>query len=142
MAFLWRQLVMLTEFLVATWETLYMVLVSGIIASIIGVPLGVLLFTTRQHNVLEKKYYNWLLAAITNSIRSIPFIILLVAIIPFTRLLVGTSIGTTAAIVPLSIAAIPFFGRVVESALNEVSAGLVEVGNAMGATPLQIIRKI
>jgi len=133
---------MLTEFLVATWETLYMVLVSGIIASIIGVPLGVLLFTTRQHNVLEKKYYNWLLAAITNSIRSIPFIILLVAIIPFTRLLVGTSIGTTAAIVPLSIAAIPFMGRLVETTLNEVAGGLVEAGLSMGATPYQIITKI
>lgn len=130
------------EFLSATWQTVYMVLVSGLIAIIGGIPLGVILLTTRQHNILEQKYCNWSLAAIVNAVRSIPFIILLIAVVPFTRLITGTSIGTTAAIVPLSIAAIPFVARIVENVLNEVAGSLVEAGLAMGATPMQIIRKI
>lgn len=133
---------MFNEFLLATWQTIYMTLVSGFIAVIFGIPLGVILLTTRQKNILENRFCNKTLAAITNGVRSIPFIILLVAIIPFTRLITGTSIGTTAAIVPLSIAAIPFVGRIVETALNEVSGGLIETGLAIGATPLQIIIKI
>lgn len=133
---------LLIEFFFASWQTIYMVIVSGSIAALFGIPLGVILLATRQHNILENKYCNWLLAILANSVRSIPFIILLVAIIPFTRLLTGTSIGTTAAIVPLTIAAIPFVGRIVEAALNEVAAGLVEAGLSMGASPLQIIRKI
>jgi D-methionine transport system permease protein len=133
---------MLNEFLIATWQTLYMTLISGLIAVIFGLPLGVILLTTRRRGILENTYWNNFLAAITNGVRSVPFIILLVAIIPFTRLIAGTSIGTTAAIVPLSIAAIPFVGRVVETALSEVAGGLIEAGVAMGATPLQIISKI
>lgn len=133
---------MFHEFILAIWQTLYMVFASGLIAVIIGLPLGVILLATREEKIFANKYYNTALAAITNIVRSIPFIILLVAIIPLTRLIAGTSIGTTAAIVPLSIAAIPFVGRLVETALNEVPRGLIEAGVAMGATPLQIIIKI
>lgn len=125
-----------------TWETIYMVGVAGIISIIGGVPLGVILLTTRKNSILQNKLTHWILASIVNIVRSIPFIILLVAIVPFTRLLVGTSIGTTAAMVPLALGAIPFVARIVESALAEVSSGLIEAGLAMGATPLQIIIKI
>ena len=126
----------------ATWQTIYMVLISGAVAVIGGVPLGVLLFTTQKNNILPIPWFNRSIGFVTNVVRAIPFIILLVAIIPLTRLLVGTSIGTVAAIVPLSIGAIPFVGRIVESALSEVLKGLTEAGLAMGANPWQIIRKI
>jgi D-methionine transport system permease protein len=119
-----------------------MVVVSMIIATIIGVPLGVLLHTTSKGQILESPAVNRVVGAIVNAVRSIPFIILLVAIIPFTRLLVGTAIGTTAAMVPLVIAAIPFIGRQVETSLKEVPFGLVEAAQSMGATPAQIIWKV
>lgn len=133
---------MLNLLLAATWQTIYMVLVSGFIAVIGGLPLGVILFTTRPHGILQNSLAQRGLSLITNVVRAIPFIILLVAIIPLTRLIVGTSIGTAAAIVPLSIAAIPFFARMVENALFEINAGLIEAGHAMGASPWQIIVKI
>ncbi len=133
---------LLIEFLIAGWQTFYMVALSSFLAVLLGIPLGIILLTTRNHHILENKYCHWLLGALTNTIRSIPFIILLVAIIPLTRLLTGTSIGTTAAIVPLTVAAIPFVGRMVEAALNEVASGLIEAGLSMGASPLQIITKI
>lgn len=133
---------MIIELLSATCETLYMVFTSGLIAVLFGLPLGIILLVTRQQHILQHAYCNRLMSALTNIIRSIPFIILLVAVIPFTRLIVGTSIGTTAAIVPLSIAAIPFVARMVESALNEVANGLIEAGLAMGASAWQIIHKI
>lgn len=123
----------------ALGETVYMVVVSMIVATIIGVPLGVLLHTTSKGQILESPAVNRVVGAIVNAVRSIPFIILLVAIIPFTRLLVGTAIGTTAAMVPLVIAAIPFIGRQVETSLKEVPFGLVEAAQSMGATPAQII---
>ncbi|MFV0636537.1 methionine ABC transporter permease [Mitsuokella sp. WILCCON 0060] len=126
----------------ALGETVYMVVVSMIIATIIGVPLGVLLHTTGKGQILESPAVNRIVGAIVNAVRSIPFIILLVAIIPFTRLLVGTAIGTTAAMVPLVIAAIPFIGRQVETSLKEVPFGLVEAAQSMGATPAQIIWKV
>ena len=119
-----------------------MVVVSMIIATIIGVPLGVLLHTTSKGQILESLAVNRIVGAIVNAVRSIPFIILLVAIIPFTRLLVGSAIGTTAAMVPLVIAAIPFIGRHVETSLKEVPFGLVEAAQSMGATPAQIIWKV
>lgn len=125
-----------------TLETLYMTVVAGIIALLGGIPLGVLLLTTQKNGILEQVVGYRLLAITINTIRSIPFIILLIAVIPFTRLLVGTSIGTIAAMVPLSIAAIPFMARIVESALREVPDGLIEAGLAMGASPIQIIRNI
>lgn len=123
-------------------ETLYMVAVSTIIACVIGIPLGILLVTTEKNGILSCELLNKPLAFVINLIRSIPFIILMVAIIPFTRLVAGTSIGTTAAIVPLSIAAIPYTARMVETAIREIPSGLVEAAESMGATPLQIIRKV
>ena len=126
----------------ALGETVYMVVVSMIIATIIGVPLGVLLHTTSKGQILESLAVNRIVGAIVNAVRYIPFIILLVAIIPFTRLLVGSAIGTTAAMVPLVIAAIPFIGRQVETSLKEVPFGLVEAAQSMGATPAQIIWKV
>ena len=126
----------------ALGETVYMVVVSMIIATIIGVPLGVLLHTTSKGQILESLAVNRIVGAIVNAVRSIPFIILLVAIIPVTRLLVGSAIGTTAAMVPLVIAAIPFIGRQVETSLKEVPFGLVEAAQSMGATPAQIIWKV
>lgn len=126
----------------ALGETIYMVVVSMAIASIIGVPLGVLLHTTAKGQILENICINQTIGSIVNAVRSIPFIILMVAIIPLTRFLVGSAIGTTAAIVPLVIASIPFIGRQVETSLKEVPAGLVEAAQAMGATPFQIISKV
>ena len=126
----------------ALGETIYMVVVSMIIASAVGVPLGVLLHTTARGQILENLVVNQTVGSIVNAVRSIPFIILMVAIIPLTRLLVGSAIGTTAAIVPLVIASIPFIGRQVETSLKEVPAGLVEAAQAMGATPAQIITKV
>ena len=126
----------------ALGETIYMVIVSMAIASAIGVPLGVLLHTTARGQILENLFLNQTIGSIVNAVRSIPFIILMVAIIPLTRFLVGSAIGTTAAIVPLVIASIPFIGRQVETSLKEVPAGLVEAALAMGATPAQIITKV
>jgi D-methionine transport system permease protein len=125
-----------------TLQTIYMIVVSGLVATIFGTPLGVVLFTTRKGGILENLLYSKGLSAIVNIIRAIPFIILMIALIPLTRLIVGSSIGTNAAIVPLSIAAIPFVARIVESSLIKVGDGLVEAGMAMGASPLQIINKV
>ena len=126
----------------ALGETVYMVAVSMVIASAIGIPLGVLLHTTGRGQILQAPVWNRILGAVVNAIRSIPFIILMVAIIPLTRAIVGSAIGTTAAMVPLILASIPFIGRQVETSLKEVPYGLVEAALAMGATPLQIIRRV
>ncbi|MCR5833794.1 MAG: ABC transporter permease [Selenomonadaceae bacterium] len=126
----------------ALGETVYMVIVSMVIASIIGIPLGVLLRITAKGQILENVILNQTVGSVVNALRSIPFIILMVAIIPLTRLIVGSAIGTTAAIVPLVIASIPFIGRQVETSLKEVPAGLIEAAQAMGATPFQIISKV
>ncbi len=131
-----------TEFLNATWETCYMVVLSGLLAVLFGFMLGIALFATKPNGLLAHPFFYKLLSTIANIIRSIPFIILLVAVIPFTRLITGTSIGTTAAIVPLTIGAIPFVARVVESALSEIGYGLIEAGLTMGATPMKIIARI
>ena len=133
---------MLALLIEALWETLYMVAVSAGIATFFGVPLGVILVTTSRGHILQNLWLNRILGYIANATRSTPFIILMVAIIPLTRVLAGTSIGTNAAIVPLSIAAIPFVGRVEESALREVDYGLIEAAQAMGASPFQIIRRV
>ncbi|GEN29261.1 D-methionine ABC transporter permease [Halovibrio variabilis] len=133
---------MIELILQATLDTLYMVAISGFISTLVGLPLGVMLYVTRPRQILAKPLLNQVLSIITNIGRSIPFIILMVAIIPFTRMLVGTSIGINAASVPLTIAAIPFVARLVEAALNEISPGLVEAAQAMGATPWQIIAKV
>ncbi|ASK18802.1 MAG: methionine ABC transporter permease [Vreelandella alkaliphila] len=126
----------------ATLDTLYMVAISGVIATLLGLPLGVMLYVTRPRQILAMPALNQVLGIVTNVGRSIPFIILMVAIIPFTRMLVGTSIGINAASVPLTIAAIPFVARLIEGALNEISPGLIESAQSMGATPWQIITKV
>ena len=124
------------------WETCYMVLVSSILATLFGLPLGVVLTVTDKGHILDNKAVNQILGNIVNAARSVPFIILMVAIIPLTRILVGTSIGTTAAIVPLTISATPFIARIIEGSLKEVQHGVIEAAQAMGATPLQIIMKV
>lgn len=124
------------------WETVVMTLVSGFFGFVIGLPVGVLLYTSRPGQILENaRLYN-LLSALVNIFRSIPFIILLVWMIPFTRLIVGTSIGLQAALVPLTIGAAPFIARMVENSLLEIPSGLIEAARAMGATPMQIVNKI
>ncbi|MFT2097888.1 methionine ABC transporter permease [Marinomonas sp. 2405UD66-6] len=126
----------------ALWQTIVMVFSAGFIGLIFGIPLGVLLHLSKESGLLANKSLNKTLGIMVNIGRSIPFIILLVAIIPFTRFVVGSSIGTAAAVVPLSIAAIPFIARLIEGALLEVPAGLVEAAQAMGAKPRQIILKV
>lgn len=126
----------------ALGETIYMVLVSMAISTAIGVPLGVLLHVTGKGEILDAPMVNRMVGAVVNAVRSIPFIILMVAIIPLTRLIVGSAIGTTAAMVPLVIASVPFIGRQVETSLREVPHGLIEAALAMGATPMQIITRV
>lgn len=126
----------------ATLQTLYMVAVSTVLGTALGLPLGVFLATSQRGELLSAPWLNKVLGLVVNAARSVPFIILVVAIIPFTRMIAGTSIGTTAAIVPLTIAAVPFIARLVENAIREVDAGLIEAARAMGATPYQIIRKV
>ena len=126
----------------ATLQTLYMVAVSGALGTLLGLPLGTYLAVSQRGELLSSPAVNKVLGLVVNATRSVPFIILVVAIIPFTRLIAGTSIGTTAAIVPLTIAAVPFIARLVENAIREVDSGLIEAARAMGATPLQIIRKV
>lgn len=126
---------------VAFMQTLYMTVVSGLIATLFGIPLGMILYASRRGGILEQRLLNAILGAATNALRSVPFIILLVAIIPLTRLIVGTSIGTNAAIVPLVIGAIPFIGRIVESSLSSIPTGLTEAARSMGASPWQILWK-
>lgn len=123
-------------------ETMYMVAVSSFLSAFFGIPLGVLLLVTDKGHILENAAINKPLGAVVNMLRSIPFIILMVAIIPLTRMIAGSSIGTTAACVPLTLAAIPFAGRLVETALKEVPFGLVEAAQSMGASPFQIIYKV
>lgn len=123
-------------------ETLYMVGISGAAAFLFGIPLGVVLHVTRKGEILERRRVNIVLSGGVNAARSTPFIILMVLLIPVTRMIVGTSIGTNAAIVPLAIAAAPFVARVVEGALREVDRGVVEAAQAMGASQWQIIRKV
>jgi D-methionine transport system permease protein len=132
----------LSLLLEASLETIYMVVVSAVIATLLGLPLGVLLYATRKGNLLSHPAFYQILAALINITRSIPFIILMIAVIPLTRLMVGSSIGTNAAIVPLSLCAIPFVARVVENALLEVGRGLIEAAVAMGSTVWQIIIKV
>ena len=123
-------------------ETLIMVGISGLAGALIGVPLGVLLRLTDRGGILENALFNRTVGTLVNAVRSTPFIILLVAIIPFTRLITGSSIGTAAAVVPLTIAAAPFVARLVEASLREVDAGLIEAAQAMGATNTQIVFKV
>ena len=126
----------------STGETLYMVAVAALIATLLGLPLGVFLATSGRGELFAAPWANRVLGAVVNATRSTPFIILVVAIIPFTRLIAGTSIGTSAAIVPLTVAATPFIARLIEGAIREVDQGLIEAARAFGASPLQIVRKV
>lgn len=123
-------------------ETLAMVGISAALATLLGLPLGVLLVVTSPGHILPRPTLNRVAAALSNMVRSTPFIILLVAIIPVTRFIVGTSIGTAAAIVPLTLGAIPFVARLVESSVREVDPGLVEAAQAIGLSPFGIVRKV
>lgn len=125
-----------------SWQTIYMTLISTLFAYILGTPLGILVVITDQKSICPNRPVNQVLGWIVNIGRSIPFIILLVALLPFTRWIVGTSIGPKATIVPLTIAATPFVARMIEQSLIEIEGGLVEMAEALGATTWQIIMKV
>lgn len=133
---------MISLLIAGTWETIVMTFVSCFFGFVIGLPTGVILFITRPNQILENKTLNRVTAILVNIFRSIPFIILIVWMIPFTRTLVGTSIGVRAALVPLSIGAAPFIARMVENSLLEIPNGLIEAARALGAKPLQIVTKV
>ena len=124
------------------FETLYMTLFSTLLAYLIGLPLGIALVVTDKESLLPNRWVNQILNIVVNIIRSVPFLILLVFIQPFTRFIVGTSIGSTATVVPLVIAAAPFIGRMVESSIKELDKGVIEAALSMGASPGQIIWKV
>lgn len=126
----------------STLDTLTMVGLAGLFGTLLGLPLGIFLATSRAGELFPLPGVNRIVGLIVNATRSTPFIILVVAIVPLTRLIAGTSIGTAAATVPLTIAAVPFIARVVEAAIREVDQGLIEAARAFGATPLQIVRKV
>lgn len=126
----------------ATGESLYMVGLAALIGTTFGLPLGVFLATSRKGELFAAPVVNRVLGIVVNATRSTPFIILVVAIIPFTRLVAGTSIGSTAAIVPLTIASAPFIARLVEAAIREVDGGLIETASSFGASPTQIVLKV
>ncbi|SMC26309.1 D-methionine transport system permease protein [Clostridium acidisoli DSM 12555] len=123
-------------------DTLYMVSVSGIIGAIIGIPAGVALVVTRKGNILENKMVYSILGTVVNILRAIPFVILLTAITPVTRFIVGTTIGTIGAIVPLIFAVAPFIARQIESTLLEVDSGVIEAAKSMGSSPMEIIFRV
>lgn len=126
----------------ATGETLIMILVAGLISFVIGITLGVILVVTREGNILENKPVYFVLEKVINITRSIPFIILLAAVIPLTRAIVGTAIGTKGSFVPLVLGTIPFFARQIESALSETDKGIIEAAEAMGSSPFEIIFRV
>jgi D-methionine transport system permease protein len=132
----------LERLLDAFFETVVMTLVSGVVSFAIGLPIGLVLVGTATGGIWENAWINKFVGAFVNGFRSLPFIILLIALIPLTRLIVGTSIGTAAAIVPLSISGIPYFGRVSEVSLREVDRGLIEAVRAMGGDNWTIIRQV
>nr|WP_320027236.1 methionine ABC transporter permease [uncultured Acetobacterium sp.] len=125
-----------------TFETLYMTLMSTLLAYLIGLPMGVLLVTSDSEGIVPMKMTNKVLNIVVNITRSIPFLILLIAVIPLTRMITGTTIGSTATIVPLVIAAAPFIARLVESSIKEVDYGIIEASLSMGASPIQVVTKV
>ncbi len=133
---------MIDLFLRSLWETVLMTGASGVISFVFGLPLGLALVVTDRGGISENLWLNRILGAIVNGFRSVPFIILLVALIPVTRLIAGTSIGTWAAIVPLSIAATPYYARIAEVSLREVDPGLIEAVRAMGGSRWTIVQEV
>lgn len=125
----------------ATGETLYMVAIAALLTVALGLPVGILLFLTRRNGLLPNRAVALLLNALVNTGRALPFVVLLIALIPFTRLLVGTTLGSTAAIVPITIGAFPFFARIVENALDEVDRGRIEAVESMGGTLWHIVSR-
>jgi len=123
-------------------ETLYMTFVSSAVAYLLGLPLGIVLVVTDKDGIRPIPWLNWFLGVIINLLRSVPFLILLITVIPITRFITGTTLGSTATIVPLVIAAAPFIARLVESSLKEVDRGVIEAAQSMGASPLQIVFKV
>jgi len=126
----------------ATGETLYMVLLAALFTVAIGLPVGVLLFLNRPKGILPNRAISLLLNTLVNTGRALPFVVLLIALIPFTRLLVGTTLGSTAAIVPITLGAFPFFARIVENALDEVDRGRIEAVVSMGGTLWHIVSRV
>ncbi|MFN7008514.1 MAG: methionine ABC transporter permease [Allorhizobium sp.] len=124
------------------WQTIQMVGAAGLIGTLIGLPMGVFLATSGKGELFAAPKTNRVIGLVVNALRSTPFIILVVAIIPLTRFITGTSIGTIAAIVPLTISTVPFVARLIEAAIREVDKGLIEAARAMGATPFQIVAKV
>lgn len=133
---------MIDLLLKGTGETIVMTLVSGFFSFLLGLPLGVWLYITRKGQIKENLILHNILSTVVNIFRAIPFIILIVWMIPFTRALVGTSIGVLAALVPLSIGAAPFVARMIENSLIDVPGGLIEASRSMGATPFQIVKRV
>ena len=135
--------ILITEFPLAIWETVYVTIIATLFAVIIGLPLGVLLVAGEKNGVLPlPKGLMHVLNVIINLLRSVPFLILMIMVFPLTRAIVGTSVGTVASIVPLVIAAFPFVARLVESSLREVNPNIIEAAQSMGASPMQIIVKV
>ncbi|ARQ12400.1 methionine ABC transporter permease protein MetI (plasmid) [Rhizobium etli] len=134
--------IMLELLLRSLWETVLMTVASGVISLVAGLPLGLALVVTARGGIAENLWINRTLGAVINGFRSVPFIILLVALIPLTRLIVGTALGTGAAIVPLAIAATPYYARIAEVSLREVDRGLVDAVRAMGGNRWTIIREV
>ena len=126
----------------STLQTLVMVALSTLFALLIGFPLGVLLNITNRFGITPRPVFNAVLSRIIDVLRSFPFVILMIVLLPFTRLVLGTAIGTAATIIPLSIAAAPFVARITETALNEVDPGMIQAARAMGSTNWQIIYKV
>ncbi len=134
--------IMINLLLRSLWETVLMTAASGLISLVAGLPLGLALVLTNRGGIAENLWINRILGAVINGFRSVPFIILLVALIPLTRLIVGTAIGTWAAIVPLAIAATPYYARIAEVSLREVDRGLIDAVRAMGGNRWTIIREV
>lgn len=130
------------QILFSLYQTLLMVLLPGFFSTILGIPLGIVLFATHLSSLYEKPFVHKFLEIIVNTLRSIPFIILLVLLTPLTRFLIGSSIGTLAAVIPLTVSAVPFLARLIESSLNELNVGLIEAATSMGASKQQIIIKV
>lgn len=135
--------ILLEEFPLAIWETFYVTVVATLFSLVLGMPLGVLLVVGERNGVFPiPKWILNILNVVINLLRSVPFLILMIMVIPFTRLIVGTAVGTVASIVPLVIASFPFVARLIESSLREVNPNIIEAAQSMGATPFQIITKV